>query len=78
MAREEAAPTAIPGHLARTGREPCLVQPYRSLLRVKRQLPILVPDSIGHLRLYLGIRTRCYLVIKKVSKHHPDCGRNSR
>ena len=28
MALEEASPTAIPGHLPRTGRETCLVQPF--------------------------------------------------
>ena len=28
MAREEASSTAIPGHLPRTGRESCLVQPF--------------------------------------------------
>ena len=28
---EEASPTAIPGHLPRTGRETCLVQPFPSL-----------------------------------------------
>ena len=35
MALEEASPTAIPGHLPRTGRETCLVQPFLRLIDEK-------------------------------------------